>query len=63
MNSSERQLEEELLEKLKDLKYAQRVDIRDRAALEHNFREKFEALNRVSLTDTEFKRQIGRAHV
>ena len=58
MNSSERQLEEELIEKLKDLKYAQRADIRDRAALEHNFREKFEALNRVSLTDAEFKRLL-----
>jgi type I restriction enzyme R subunit len=33
-------------------------DIRDRAALEKNFREKFEALNRVRLTDAEFARLL-----
>ena len=32
---------------LQGLKYDYREDIRDRAALEKNFREKFEALNRV----------------
>jgi type I restriction enzyme R subunit len=37
---------------------ASRPDIRDRAALEQNFREKFEALNRVKLTDTEFARLL-----
>src|SRR5438093_13742273 len=58
MTTSERQLEEELIEKLKDLKYEQRADIRDRAALECNFREKFQALNRVSLTDAEFQRLL-----
>jgi type I restriction enzyme R subunit len=58
MTSSERQLEEELIEKLKALKYEYRTDIRDRAALERNFREKFEALNRVSLTDAEFQRLL-----
>ncbi len=36
--------------KLQNLKYEYRPDIRDRAALEANFREKFEALNRVKLT-------------
>ena len=41
---------------LKGLKYTYRKDIRDRNALEHNFRKKFEALNRVSLTDSEFER-------
>src|ERR1041385_3655661 len=55
---SERQLEEELLEKLRSLKYEHRADIRDRAALEKNFREKFESLNRVALTDAEFKRLL-----
>ncbi|MYH56684.1 MAG: type I restriction endonuclease subunit R, partial [Boseongicola sp. SB0675_bin_26] len=35
-----------------------RPDIRDRAALEANFRERFEALNRVKLTDGEFKRLL-----
>lgn len=54
MAHSERELEERLIEKLLDLKYAHRSDIRDRAGLEKNFREKFEALNRVTLTDGEF---------
>ena len=56
--SDERQLEIELLDKLRSLKYEHRTDIRDRAALEKNFREKFEALNRVSLTDGEFQRLL-----
>jgi type I restriction enzyme R subunit len=47
-----------LIGKLQDLKYAYRADIRDRAALEANFREKFEALNRVRLTDSEFARLL-----
>jgi type I restriction enzyme R subunit len=51
MTSSERQLEELLVQQLRDLKYDHRADIRDRAALERNFREKFQALNRVKLTD------------
>ena len=44
--------------KLQGLKYEHRDDIRDRAALEQNFREKFEALNRVKLTETEFARLL-----
>lgn len=44
--------------KLQSLKYEYREDIRDRAALEKNFREKFEALNRVRLTDGEFPRLL-----
>lgn len=44
--------------KLQSLKYEYRKDIRDRAALEQNFREKFEALNRVRLTDSEFSRLL-----
>jgi type I restriction enzyme R subunit len=52
----ERDLEEALVSKLKDLKYEYRPDIRDRATLERNFREKFETLNRVRLTDAEFSR-------
>jgi len=44
--------------KLQGLKYEYRQDISDRAALEKNFREKFEALNRVSLTDGEFARLL-----
>ena len=54
----EKQIEEALIETLRDLKYEYRNDIRDRAALEANFRAKFEALNQVSLTDGEFKRLL-----
>jgi type I restriction enzyme, R subunit len=56
MNTLESGLEDSLVTKLQDLKYEYRPDIRDRATLEKNFREKFEALNRVSLTDSEFAR-------
>ncbi|MFN4315481.1 MAG: type I restriction endonuclease subunit R [Chitinophagaceae bacterium] len=41
---------------LTDLKYVYRPDIRDRKALEQNFRNKFESLNRVKLSDAEFAR-------
>lgn len=54
----ESDLEEALVTKLRDLKYEYRPDIRDRATLEANFREKFEALNRVTLTDGEFQRLL-----
>jgi type I restriction enzyme R subunit len=54
----EQQIELDLISKLKDLKYSYREDIRDRAALERNFREKFEELNKVNLTDTEFSRLL-----
>jgi type I restriction enzyme, R subunit len=43
---------------LQHLKYEYRRDIHDRATLEANFREKFEALNRVHLTDGEFSRLL-----
>src|SRR3984893_2422389 len=58
MITPERQLEEALVATLRDLKYVYRSDIRDRATLEANFRKKFEALNRVSLTDGEFQRLL-----
>ena len=54
--TKENQIEESLIGKLTDLKYTYRPDIRDRDALEINFRKKFEALNRVNLTDSEFNR-------
>jgi len=54
--TKEQQIEETLIAKLEDLKYSYRPDIRDKVALEQNFREKFETLNRVSLTDSEFSR-------
>ena len=56
MTTKEQQIEEALITKLKDLKYTYREDIRDRDSLEQNFREKFEWLNRVNLTDAEFAR-------
>lgn len=54
----ERDLEESLITKLGALKYEYRSDIRDQAALEANFRKKFEALNQVKLTDSEFERLL-----
>lgn len=55
---TEQEIEQSLIEKLVELKYTYRQDIRDRAALETNFRQHFEALNRVHLTDTEFARLL-----
>jgi type I restriction enzyme R subunit len=52
----EAQIEELFIKKLEELKYSYREDIRDRNSLEQNFREKFEALNRVKLTENEFER-------
>lgn len=54
----EDQIEYGFIGKLQNLKYEYRDDIRDRASLERNFREKFEALNRVHLTDGEFVRLL-----
>ncbi len=54
----EQQMEQSLINKLTDLKYIYRHDIKDNDALERNFREKFEALNHVKLTDTEFARLL-----
>jgi type I restriction enzyme, R subunit len=47
-----------LIGTLQGLKYEYRRDITNRATLEQNFREKFEALNRVRLTDAEFARLL-----
>ncbi len=55
---SEQEIEANLIASLVDLKYAYRADINSRAALERNFREKFDALNRVKLTDSEFSRLL-----
>ncbi len=52
----EADIEYGLVGRLQDLKYTYRKDIRDLDALEQNFREKFEALNRVHLTDSEFEK-------
>ena len=58
MTTTEDLIEHDLIAKLVEFKYVYRPDIRDRAALELNFREKFEALNRVHLTETEFQRLL-----
>ena len=52
----EADIEYGLVGRLQDLKYTYRPDIRDKNTLEQNFREKFEKLNRVNLTDSEFKK-------
>jgi len=56
MTIREKEIELKLIDKLRDLKYTYRSDICDKAALEENFRRKFEALNQVRLTDSEFAR-------
>ena len=53
---SEKQIELDFIQKLQDLKYTYREDIKDKASLEANFREHFERLNRVKLSDAEFTR-------
>jgi type I restriction enzyme R subunit len=53
---NESEIEYGFVGKLTDLKYTYRSDIRNRVALEQNFRRKFETLNRVSLSDAEFAR-------
>ena len=58
MITPEIQLEQSLIDRLIGLKFDYRADIRDRASLEANFRQKFEALNRVRLTDGEFQRLL-----
>jgi type I restriction enzyme R subunit len=54
--TKEFQIEEQLIQQLIELKYTHRPDIKDRKSLERNFKEKFEALNRVRLSDSEFLR-------
>jgi type I restriction enzyme, R subunit len=54
----EEHIENQFIGTLQGLKYEYRRDITDRATLEQNFREKFEALNRVHLTDAEFARLL-----
>ncbi len=56
MVTKESQIEQRLIDKLQDLKYDYREDIRTQDALEANFKKKFEELNKVNLTDSEFTR-------
>ena len=54
----EKEIEAALIDKLAELKYTYRSEIRSREALDKNFREKFEELNKVKLTDAEFTRLL-----
>jgi type I restriction enzyme, R subunit len=54
----ENKIEQDFINKLVDLKYVYRQDIRNNYALEKNFREKFEELNQVNLSDNEFSRLL-----
>lgn len=54
--SKENEIEESLIKQLRELKYTYRPDIVDRKTLEKNFKNKFETLNRVHLTENEFLR-------
>ena len=58
MTLSEHQIEAMLIEELRNLKYVHREDISDRATLEKNFRDHFQSLNRVNLTDAESHRLL-----
>ena len=58
MTGAEAQIERDLISKLQELKYEYRPDIQDRLCLERNFRKKFEELNRVTLSDSEFARLL-----
>lgn len=53
---AEKHIESAFIEKLKDLKYTYRDDIRDKTSLEANFKQHFEKLNRVKLSVSEFAR-------
>lgn len=54
--TKENQIEENLIKQLTELKYIFRSDIVDRKSLELNFKNKFETLNRVRLTENEYLR-------
>jgi len=58
MATKESKIENDFIDKLKELKYTYRTDIRNKESLELNFRQKFEALNKVNLTDNEFSRLL-----
>lgn len=58
MKTKEHKIELDFIKKLEEIKYIYRQDIKDRNSLEQNFRDKFEELNRVKLTDNEFNRLL-----
>ena len=53
---NEKQIEMSFIEKLRELNYIYREDIKDKVALDENFRNHFQELNRVRLSDSEFAR-------
>ena len=55
----ESQIEQHFIRHLEGLGYKYCKDIKDQTSLEANFRNKFEALNNVRLTDGEFERLMG----
>ncbi len=58
MITKENTIENNFIDKLEELKYTYRPDIRDKDTLELNFRQKFQELNKVNLTDNEFSRLL-----
>jgi type I restriction enzyme R subunit len=56
--TKEETIEYGFIDKLQKLKYTYRPDITNRAKLEKNFREQFESLNHVTLSDAEFQRLL-----
>ena len=55
---TEQQIEQSLIGKLGNLKYTYCPDIRDPTSLEANFRQYFQSLNHIQLTDDEFTRLL-----
>ena len=56
--NTEKTIEYNLIKRLIGLNYTYREDIHDKEALEQNFRQKFEQLNRVHLSDAEYNRLL-----
>lgn len=54
--NKESHIEASFINKLKELKYTYREDIKDKFSLEENFRQHFQRLNKVNLSDAEFER-------
>lgn len=54
----ENKIEQDFIAKLQDLKYIYRPDIRDKESLDQNFRQKFQELNHINLSDAEFARLL-----
>ncbi|MDK9694619.1 MAG: type I restriction endonuclease subunit R [Sulfurimonas sp.] len=56
--TKESKIEQDFIAKLQDLKYIYRQDIRSKETLDANFRQKFQELNHVNLSDAEFARLL-----